>query len=62
MMCLLSFLKEGESRAFTIATRKITDRFCFPEHYLEIGNGFPTRKNSVWELFGSVMGIKSLII
>ena len=23
----------------------------FPENYLEIGNGLPTRKNSVWKLF-----------
>ena len=33
-----------------------------PENYLEIGNGLPTRKSSVWELFGSVTGIKSVII
>ena len=46
----------------TIATRKITDRKKFPENYLEIGNGLPTRKNSVWEFFGSVTGIKSVII
>ena len=38
-----------------------TEKF-FPENYLEIGNGLPTRKNSVWELFGSVTGIKSAII
>ena len=36
--------------------------FFFPENYLEIGNGLPTQKNSVWELFGSVTGIKSVII
>ena len=41
---------------------KITDRKNVPENYLEIGNGLPTRKNSVWELFGSVTGIKSVII
>ena len=46
----------------TIATKKITDRNIFSDNYLEIGNGLPTRKNSVWELFGSVTGIKSVII
>ena len=41
---------------------KLQTETFFPENYLEIGNGLPTRKNSVWELFGSVTGIKPVII
>ena len=45
----------------TIATGKITTELIPLENYMEIGNGLPNRKNCFGELFGPVMGIKSVM-
>ena len=54
--------KQNNLKSVPSQQGKLPTEKMFPENYLEIGNGLPTRKTSVWELFGSVTGIKSVII
>ena len=40
---------------------KLPTEITVLENYLEIGNGLPNRKNCFGEVFGPVMGIKSVM-
>ena len=54
----------GDTKSVSVPSQQgklPTENFIL-ENYLEISNGLPTQKNSVWESFGSVRGIKWVMI